>query len=323
MTRLFRCCLVLLWGAAGMLALVGTAAAQGSFPNRTVTIVVPYAAGGGTDLVARTLALALQKHWGQTVVVDNLAGADGIIGTQKVLRAPADGYTILLQLNTMLLWKLTDTNSRDLVGDLRFISLIQTAPLSFAVSSKFPGNTMQDFVATCKAASKPCSWGTATKYAQLIGKHLMDAAGLPDVINVNYKGGGPMLNDLLGGQITMAVPSVASGQRFVQSGQMKMLAVGSAERFPLVPTVPTLAESGLKVYGDSWYGLMLAKDVPQPVFATIVEGIKAVSKDKALVASIENNGGTPVFSTPEQFNEYARKEKTYLNTLLVKYPLTE
>lgn len=124
MTRLFRCCLVLLWGAAGMLALVGTAAAQGSFPNRTVTIVVPYAAGGGTDLVARTLALALQKHWGQTVVVDNLAGADGIIGTQKVLRAPADGYTILLQLNTMLLWKLTDTNSRDLVGDLRFISLI-------------------------------------------------------------------------------------------------------------------------------------------------------------------------------------------------------
>jgi tripartite-type tricarboxylate transporter receptor subunit TctC len=307
---------------AAMLAFTSGLAQSQAFPTRPVTIVVPYAAGGGTDVVTRQLARALEKHWGQPVVVENLAGADGTIGTQRVLRAPADGYTLLLQLNTMLLWKPGDNSSKiDLVGELKFISLIQTAPLAFAVSSKFPGNTMADYVAYCKV--QQCSWGTATKYAQLIGKTLMDVTGLTKSVNVNYKGGGPMLNDLLGGHVTMVLPSVASGQRFVQQGQMKFLAVGSVERFPLVPTVPTLVEQGFKVFGDSWYGLMVAKDTPPQAFNAIVEGIKAVAKDKGLVDSIESNGGTPVFSTPEQFNEYARKERQYLAPLMAKYPLTE
>ncbi|MGE4241781.1 tripartite tricarboxylate transporter substrate binding protein [Ramlibacter sp.] len=310
------------FAAAGLLALAGGALAQ-AFPNRTVTIVVPYAPSGGTDVVARRMAQVLEKHWGQTVIVDNVPGADGIIGTQKALRAPADGYTLLLQLNTMLMWKLTETGSRDLVGDLRLISLIQTAPLSFAVSSKFPGNTMQDFVAHCKAATTPCSIGTATRYAQLISKQLMDVAGIGNAIGVSYKGGGPMTNDLLGGHVTMAVPSVASGLRYVQSGQMKMLAVGSEKRFPLSPNIPTLVENGWPVLGDSWYGLMVPKNVPNEVFNSIVQAVAAVSKDPGLRAAIEGGGGAPVFSTPEQFVEYARKERTLLNALLAKYPLSE
>ncbi len=303
-------------------AFAGLAEAQG-FPQRTVTIVVPYAPGGGTDNVARTFAAALSNHWKQSVVVENHAGADGIIGTQRALRAPADGHTLILQLNTMLLWKATmpQNQGSDLLSELALISLIQTAPLGFAVNANFPGKDMKDFVAYCKTPGNSCSWGTATKYAQLIGKHLMDTLDLPQAVNVNYKGGGPMMNDLLGGHVTMTLPSVASAQTQRQAGKVKLLAVASRERFRLAADVPTLAESGWQVFADSWYGFMASKQTPPEILRAIAQAVQAVSKDPALLASIESSGGQAVFSSAEAFNDYVKREQAYLAPLLVKYPL--
>lgn len=308
--------------ALGLAGLLGApiAAAQ-SYPRKPVTIVVPYAPGGGTDVVARALANALSNHWKQTVLVDNTAGADGMIGTQKALRAPADGHTMILQLNTMLLWKgTTEGPGANLLQDIAFISLIQTAPLAFAVNAKFPGSTFPEFVAWCKQPANACSWGTATRYAQLVGKHLMDTAGLAKAINVPYKGGGPMMNDLLGGHVTMTIPSVASSLAQKQSGTIKVLAVASRNRFKFTPDVPTLAEAGYPINGDSWYGLMVAKATPPDVLRAITEGVRAVSKDPGLIATIEGNGGQPVFSTSEEFNDYVRRESQELEALLAKYP---
>jgi len=317
MRRMTRFVLALLLGL-GALAVH----AQG-FPNRTVTIVVPYAPGGGTDNVARTFAAALATYWKQPVVVENQAGADGTIGTQRALRAPADGHTLILQLNTMLLWKATmpQNQGTDLLSELALISLIQTAPLGFAVNANFPGKDMKDFVAYCKTPGNSCSWGTATKYAQLIGRHLMDTVGLPEAVNVNYKGGGPMMNDLLGGHVTMTLPSVASAQTQRQAGKVRLLAVASRERFRLAADVPTLAEAGWPVFADSWYGFMASKQTPPEILRAIAEAVKAVSKDPALLASIESSGGQAVFSSAEEFSDYVKREQAYLAPLLARYPL--
>lgn len=325
LTGLSRYALRLAAGLAAVIVLVqGVAAQSPVFPSKPVTIVVPYAPGGGTDTVARALAQTLGKVWQQSVVVENIPGADGVVGTQKVLRAPADGHTLLLQLNTMLMWKATmPALKTDLLADLKFVSLIQTAPLSFAVSASLPVNTIGEFVSWCNAAATPCSIGSATRYAQLISRHLIDAAGLKNATHVTYKGGAPMLNDVLGGHVTMALPSVASAQGFVRRGQMKILAVGSAERFRLAPTVPTLKESGLQVFGDSWYGLMVARETPPALVAAIVEAVRQAGKDPALLQMIETNGGEAVFSSPQDFDAYVARETKYVNTLLVRYPIEQ
>lgn len=301
-------------------AFLAPARAQG-YPTKPVTIVVPYAPGGGTDTVARALANALQNHWKQTVIVDNLPGADGVIGTQKALRAPPDGYTMVLQLNTMLMWKASGGPGAALLDEIAFVSLIQTAPIGFAVNASFPGTGMKDFVTWCRKPGNTCSWGTATQYAQLVGRHLMDSLGLPEAVNVNYKGGGPMMNDLLGGHVAMTLPSVASAQPQRAAGKIKLLAIASRQRFRFAPDVPTLAEGGWPVYGDSWYGLMTAKATPPEVLRAISAGVQAVSKDPALLASIENNGGQAVFSGAEAFNDYVKRETQEMAALLTKYPL--
>ncbi|MGE4241793.1 tripartite tricarboxylate transporter substrate binding protein [Ramlibacter sp.] len=302
------------------LAAASQAQAQ-AFPTKTVTIVVPYPPGGGSDALARSLSLALSAHWGgQTVVVENVAGADGIIGTQKVLRAPADGHTILLQVNQMLLYKAAGNNIMD---QLRLISKIQHSPLSFAVSTSFRGNTFEDFVAYCKAAKPPCSWGSSTKYGTLIGRHLMDAAGLKDIaVHAPYKGTGPMMNDLLGGHITMGLPAVSSGLPQYRNGKLKYLAVGSAERFNMLPNVPTLKESGYNVLGNSWFGLMVSKDTPQRTFDAIWDAVKTISRSPALLATIEGGAALPVFSDPAAFAQEVKQEMLVLEPLMAKFPVS-
>ena len=281
---------------------------------------MPYPPGGGSDALARSLSLALSAQWGgQTVIVENVSGADGIIGTQKVLRAPADGYTILMQVNQMLLYKAAGNN---LIEQLKLVSKIQHSPLAFAVSTNFKGNSFPEFVAYCKTAKPACSWGSSTKYGTLIGRQLMDAAGLKDLaVHAPYKGTGPMMNDLLGGHITMGLPAVSSGLPHVKSGRLKYLAVGSTERFNMLPNIPTLREGGYNVVGDSWFGLMVSKDTPPKVFDAIWEAVKAISKNPALLATIEGGAALPVFSDPAAFAEEVKREMLVLEPLMAKYPV--
>jgi len=302
-----------------VLATAATAHAQGApWPTKTISMIVPYPPGGGSDALARALGQAMGERWGQSVIVENVAGADGIIGTQKVIRAPADGHTILLQVNQMLLYKAAAPELK-LMENLKLVSMIQHSPLSFAVASSFPGNTMKDLIAYCKV--NKCSWGSSTKYGTLIGKQLMDAAGLSDlVVHAPYKGTGPMMTDLLGGHITLGLPAVASGLPHFKSGKLKFLAVGSPERFSMVPHVQTLVEGGLQVYGNSWYGLMVHKDTPAPIFSAIVDAVKAASKNQALLNIIESNAALPDFSDPVKFAEDVRKETIQMEALMLKFP---
>jgi len=289
-----------------------------TFPNRTVTIVVPYPPGGGTDTVARSLAVALATHWGQSVIVENFSGADGMIGTQRVQRAAADGYMILMQVNQMLLSK--NQAGGNAIDDFRLLSKIQTSPLSFVVPGNLPVTNFAEFTNWCKGNAKSCSWASATKYGHLIGRQLMGDAGLKDALQVSYKGTAPMINDLVGGHVKLALPAVPTALPLHRNGQLKVLAVGSTRRFPALPEVPTLVESGFQVFGESWYGLMVHKDTPEAVFNRIVEGVRVAAKDERLNTAIDKAGGVAVFGSPAEFKDDVRKEIEYLDGIAARYP---
>jgi len=311
----------------GMLAaagLSGPGLAQAAFPERAVTIVVPYPAGGGTDTVARKLAQTLSGYWKVPVVVENSPGAEGLIGTERVLRMPADGYTLLFQISQMMLWKKTMPNSKvDALNDFRYVSKIQTSPLAFGVSPKLPVKSIKEYVQWCQSQQEGCAWGSGSAYAQLMGRQLMDVAGVSDAVNVPYKGTAPMMTDVAGGHISMAVPAVTSSLAQIKGGLFHLLAVGSDKRSGQVPDVPTLVESGYDVHGETWYGLLVSKDTPQDAFDGIVSGIRHASQDRELIERIKGDGGEPVFSTPEAFAQEVRDESRRLDTLLDKYWTTQ
>jgi len=196
--------------AAAALVVAGTAAAQSEapFPNRPVTLVVPYAAGGGTDALSRLLAKDLSVQWGQQVVVENRAGADGWVGTQRVLQQPADGYTMLVQLNSMLLWRWALPEAKfDPATDLKGVTKLAYTPVVALVRGDRPVSTLRQTLEQCRSAEKPCSIGTATVSGQLVARQLADIGNAPKTAIVPYKGTAPMVTDLLGGHIDIALVS--------------------------------------------------------------------------------------------------------------------
>jgi len=307
--------------AIGVLAaLGGTASATDGYPNRPVTLVVPYAAGGGTDAIARTLAKALSEEWGQPVLVENRGGADGWLGTQRVLAQPADGYTLLMQLNQIMLWKWTLPEADfDVLRDMRLISKIQESPMVVTIGGNAAPNTLAEYFEQCRTASPPCSFGSSTVYAQLVGRQLMDLGHVENAINAPYKGTAPMVNDLLGGHIGMALTSATLAVPFEQDGRIKVLGVGSPQRYARLPKAPTLAEAGYPVRGVTWYGLMVRKDTPDDAFKAIVDGVKKIATQPDVLAAIESQGGIPVFGTPEAFLADVHQEIKTLTPLGDKY----
>ncbi len=306
--------------AIGITGVSQSAMAQ-TFPTKAVTIVVPYSPGGGTDTIARRLGQALSEHWKQTVLVENVPGADGVIGTQRVLRAPPDGYTLLMGLNQMLLWPTTLPSAGiDILKDVRLISKIQHSPAALAVSVKFPGNSIKEFAAWCKLASAPCSWGSSTQAAQMGGSQLMELAGVSNAVKIPYKGTTPMITDVIGGHVTLGLVTVASGAPHLKSGALKFLAIGSLDRFAAVPGVQTMQEQGYPVHLDTWYGIMVGRNTPQPVVDAIDAGIRAVSRDPGLLKAIDAGGGAPIFAGPQQFQREVEDELKSLTPLLAKLP---
>lgn len=320
--HVLRCMQAILSLACAGTSLQAAAQTSNVFPSRPVTIVVPYPAGGGTDSTARAMAHALSQRWKQTVVVENIGGGDGIIGTQRALRAPADGHTILFQLaSSMVLWPTLNPGQGDLVPELKFLSIVQRAPIAFAVRSDFPASNIKEFAAWCKAHS--CSAGAGTSHAKLVMQSLLDTAGLSNTVTIGYKGGHPMLNDLLGGHISIGTPSAAAVQAQLKAGTIKFLAVGSKERFAGTPGVPTLTESGYPILAESVYGVMVAKATPAPIAKQIADAVRSLAADATLQALIKKNVAQPVFGTPEEFEEHMKREAAYLEPLARKHLVSE
>ncbi len=298
--------------AALALAAGAPAAAQDAWPNRPVRIVVPFAAGGATDVVARALAKDLGELWGQPVVVDNRGGAGGNIGADAVAKAPPDGYTLLmasgsiLTVNPHIYAKLPFDAQKDFIP----VTNVASGPQLVVVHPGVQAKSVKEMIALAKAKPESVNFGSAGIGSQthMAAENFVDAAGI-NATHVPYKGEAPALADLIAGQIQFVLANIAAAAPHVQNGTIRAIAVTSLVRSPLLPDVPTVAESGVAGFENTgWFGLL----VPAGTSPSIVNKLHAdtvkVLERREMKDRLSVQGMAPVGNAPAAFASAIRDE---------------
>ena len=297
--------------AAAALLAAGTAPAQGRFPEKPVTFVVPFAAGSATDQIARALGNAVTAETGQPVVIDNKAGASGFIASQQVAKAPADGYTVLITTNT------THAANEHLFKRLPYDPVKDFAPVTalgkggqiMVVRPEFPAKTVAEFVALAKAAPGKHSFGSGSSSSRMAGELLQQMADIK-LLHVPYKSNPLAITDLLGGQIDMMITDASTGLPQVKAGKLRALGVSGSKRSPLAPDVPTIDEAGVKGYEMGyWFAAYAPAGTPQPVVGRLNELlVKAAGSASARTAFYEPSGTEVFTSTPDELARFQTAE---------------
>ena len=291
--------------------LAGHAGAQ-AWPNRPIRMIVPFPPGGGNDVIARIVAQKLSVRLGQSVVVDNRAGANGIVGLTAVKQAPADGYTLgiaaagPMAVNPSLYDKL----SYDPVKDFEPITNMVIYPLLLVAHPSVPAKNMRELLELARA--KPGSLYFASpgsgNSGHLAGE-LLNSLAKVNTVHVPYKGQGPAVSDLLAGQVQLLYSSIPSVLPLVQQGRLKALAIGSAQRLASLPDVPTIAESGVPGYeAYSWIGIVAPAHTPRPIVEQLNHEIVAILKQKDVEQELLAQGAIPVADSTEHFAGYIKAE---------------
>ena len=289
---------------------LATGLAHAAFPERPITIVVPYAPGGAADAVARVLATRLSAKLGTSVIVDNKAGASGTIGASYVAKANADGYTVLYDatpysINPHLFPKMPYA-----ANALQPVSLVLLAPNVLIVKADSPLKNINDLVAKAKAAPGKlnfASGGSGT--VQRLAAELMRQQLSLDMVHVPYKSGGPAITDVIAGQVDFMFGTVAATYPHVSGGKLRALAVSAPERSKRLPDVPTVAETVIPGYeAYEWNGLFLPAGTPEPIAAKLREAVQEVMKEDELKQRLADMGAQPVGSTPAEFAAFLKKE---------------
>jgi len=299
--------------AALILAATAGAAFAEAYPAKPIKLIVPFPPAGGTDILARTVAnqLATSNKW--TVVVDNRPGAGGNIGVDAAAKSPPDGYTLVmgqtsnLSISPSLYAKLP----YDSVKDLEPVVLVGSGPLAIVVRAESPYKTLGDLLAAAKA--KPgtitmASPGNGT-VAHLAGVRLQQITGAK-FEHIPYKGASGAIPDLLGGSVDFFISSVPTLQAQVAGGKLRALAVTSTKRAPVMPTVPTVAETVKGFDANTWFGILAPAGTPKPVIAKLNDEINKALKEPAVRKAIEAEGGEVLGGTPEKFAALIKSEIT-------------
>jgi tripartite-type tricarboxylate transporter receptor subunit TctC len=287
-------------------------AAHAAYPDRIIKIVVPFAPGGGTDVVARSLAQEMSKDLGVTVIIENKPGAGTIIGTQAVATAEPDGYTLLMgtfanAVNPGLYAKLPYDQHRDLTA----VALVARSFSIVVVNPKSPIKSITDLIAAAKADPDKLSYGTygTGTSAHLAGELFKHMANV-NLTTVPYKGSAPAITDLMSGQIQVMFTTVASAAGLVEAGQLRALAVTSAERSPAFPNLPTVAEAGVPGYdAEAWYGLFAPAKTPPEIIDRLNKAAANAVKAEAFKKLSVNEGLILVASPPSELDRYFREEE--------------
>lgn len=305
--------LVRLLAAALPLALaMGPAAAQQDYPNKPIRLIVPFTPGGVTDTGARVVADKLGARLGQSVVVDNRPGASGNIGTQMVATAAPDGYTLLLGfdgtlvINPHVYAKVPFDTLKDFVP----VSKIGDAVLIIVVHPSVPAKTLSELVAYSKTNPGGVSYGSAgTGSTPHLAGELLKARTGANFVHVPYKGGGQSMTDLVGGSLPMLYTAVAGAYPFVQKGQIRPIAVSSAQRLASLPEVPTVAESGVPGFeSSSWIGILAPAKTPQPIVERLQRELHAVVQSPEVRERLASLGISALGNTPAEFGQQIRAD---------------
>jgi tripartite-type tricarboxylate transporter receptor subunit TctC len=286
-------------------------AAQDAWPTKTIKIIAPVQPGGGVDLVARLVADRLGKVLGQSIIVDNMSGGGGIVGSQAAARAAPDGYTLMLGYvgthgTNPALRKLP----YDAIKDFTPIAMVGGTPNILVVNPNVPANNLKEFIAYAKANSNKVSYGSAGQgtLTHLAMEQLKEETGI-DVAHVPYRGIGPALTDLLGGQTQISAPGLAAALPHIKAGKLRPLAITGAIRHPLMPDVPTLAELGYKGFdGVQWYGIVGPAKMPPALVKRLNSDINKLIVAPELKEKLSGEALEPMPMSPEQFGEYMKND---------------
>jgi tripartite-type tricarboxylate transporter receptor subunit TctC len=305
----------LCWLAAVVLGLSGTAALaqpEARFPERAVRIIVPFPAGGPTDILARVIGQRLSEDWGQPVVIENRPGGDTVIAAQQVAKAEPDGYTLLAAMDTTLVMNLATKKNLpyDPYKDFAYITMASQNTSLLSVRAEDGPNTVQELIARAKANPGKLNYGAGIITTRLSGYLFAREAGIK-VQLIPYKGSADVVQGLLTGAVDFIVDGIATALPLVKSGKLRALAKLNSRPLPALPEVqPLSVAAGLPRLEDisSWTGLVAPAGTPRPVVDKIQRAVGAMLADPAIVKKLQNSGITAVSSTPEEFEAYFRKE---------------
>jgi tripartite-type tricarboxylate transporter receptor subunit TctC len=294
-------------------SLYATAVAQ-DYPSRPITMIVPFSAGGPGDVIARIVSTAMSTTLKQSFVVENVVGAGGTLGTNRVAKAPPDGYTLLLMhVGQATAPALYAKLPFDPVGDFSMIGLVTDVPMILVARPNFPAKDLKELVARIRSDGDKLTFGNVGlgSASQLCGLMFMNTTDTK-LTPVYYKGGGPALNDVIAGHIDVYCDPATGPTPHIQSGTIKGYAITSKKRVPALPDVPTSAEAGLPAFDvTTWYGLYAPRGTPKPVIATLVAALQTALKDPALISRFGELSMAPVEeerATPEALEAFLKAE---------------
>ena len=281
------------------------------WPPGPVRAIVPFAAGSATDTVARMFAERMRETLGHPVVVDNQPGAGGVLGLQQLARSAPDGFTLSVVSNNVVIFpSVIKSLPFDMPGDFTPIAVVGSTPIVLVVNKNVPANNSKEFVALLKSKPGQLNFGSGGNgtILHLAGEMFLDEAGAT-AKHIPYKGVGPMVTDLIGGQIEFATVALPSVQQHIASGALKAIGVGTAQRIAAAPTVPTFVEQGLPGYVvEAWFAVLAPKGLPAADVKRIHDAVVAAFNDPGVKETMAKQGNTIAISTPEQAATAFRRE---------------
>jgi len=304
------------------LAGIGGASAKDAFPTRPIKLIVPFAAGGGIDLTARIAAQKASELLGQQIVVINQGGAGGSIGTEAVVKAPADGYTLLYHSTSGVVYSVvTKDVPYDWFKDLAPVSLVTRFAPVIIVPPSLGVSNVKDFVALMKAHPGKYSYGssgtgTAVHLAEAL---IVEKAGI-NMLHVPYRGTAAVMPDLLAGRIAMLFDGIPAQMSNIKSGAVKAIAVTTEKRSPALPNIPTLKESGIDVVAPFWTAIYAPAATPKPIVAKIAAAFHNAMHDPDVVRKLQNIGTEGIGSSPSEMNAFNHQQFEFYRSIILKNP---
>lgn len=306
------------------LSAAGAASAQ-TYPDRPVRLVVPYAPGGSTDLIARHVAEPLGRVLGKAVIVDNKSGAGGMLGTAEVARAAPDGYTLGVgTVSTMVIFPAVHPKPGYTIEQFAPVTNIAVMPNVIAVNPNFPAKDMKEFIAVLKANPGKYTFATSGigSINHMLGETFQAGAGVK-LNHVPYRGAGPAMQDVMAGQVDILFDQLPSSKGFIDSGKLKLLGVISPKRVPEYPTVMTMDEAGIKGFTDqAWYGIVAPAKTPPAVLAKLSESMKQVMAMPDVRARLEKAGATPLGNSSAEYSAQIQGEIGAMKKLVKERNIT-
>jgi tripartite-type tricarboxylate transporter receptor subunit TctC len=301
-----------LLAAAGLLLALTTVVAAQDYPNKPVRLIIPFPPGGSNDVVGRMIGTQLSERLGKQVVVDNRAGAGGVVGTELAASAPKDGYTILIismahAVNPWL-YKLP----YDPLKAFAPISVLASGPNVVAVNPSLPVNSIKDLVALAKQKPGELQYASAGVGSfQHLGGELFKLEAGVNMLHVPFKGGGPAMIDVIGGHTKLLFSSLVQTTPHIRSGKLKALGVGGSKRNAVLPEVPTVAEAGVPTYeAVNWWGLVAPAGTPAPVIERLHKAVQEVQNSAEVQKQFASEGAEIVRMSPTEFGGFMEKEMT-------------